>query len=256
MDRPGVDEMRSLGPLGRLALAVRAGLVLSKCVTEAWGQLAFQWALDAWGVARIAKAAQTDHAGAELLARRPRLDLAAVLARPSAPGTLGAFLADFFRAWKLEPFALRREPQSDVEFFMDRLFHTHDVWHAVVGLGTDLRNELRFLGVLLSQYTSFSAVTALVFGWLQLLGQPGGLRAFLETPDEVLAFYRWGRRSRVSLCFVDWEALLDEPLERVRAMLLADGRPHVGACRSWPAAAIELPTAPRPFTPPEAASAS
>lgn len=237
--RPQVDDMIKLGFFGRIRLALAAMVALSKNIVDPWGQLAFQWAMDGWGIGRVAKRAHEVPEGRVLLEHRPMLALDLTKYADLPEGTLGRFLSDWFRAWGVAPFATRRTPVGDLEYFVDRLFFTHDVWHALVGLGTDLRNELRFLGVLLSQYSSGSAVMALAFGWFKVPAQYGW-KAFFAMPIEVWRFYRWGRQSK-DLCFVPWEAYLDKPVEQMRADFLAANRPHIGEWQSWPTARVELP---------------
>lgn len=237
--RPDVEQMIKMGFFRKLRLALTAMVALSKNIVDPWGQQAFQWAMDGWGIGRVARRARHAPEGKRLLDERPlmQMDLSVYAKLPE--GTLGRFLADWFRTWGVAPFASRRTPDGELEYFVDRLFFTHDVWHALVGLGTDLRNELRFLGVLLSQYSSGSAVMALAFGWFKVPAQYGW-KAFFTIPVEVWRFYRWGKAGR-DLCFVPWEAYLDKPLEQVRADFLASDRPRIGEWQSWPTARIVLP---------------
>lgn len=237
--RPSVDEMKQMGVFSKVRLALAAMVALSKSIVDPWGQMAFQWALDSGGIGRVASRAAKDEQGQLLLKERPeiRLDLRALSQLPE--GTFGRFVADWFSAWGIAPFAARRTPTDEVEYFVDRLFFAHDLWHAVVGLGTDLRNELRFLGVTLAQYGSGSAVMALVFGWLQVPAQYGW-RAFFAMPAEVWRFYRWSRACS-NLCYVRWETMLEMPLEQVRAQVLAPSRPRIGEWQTWPAPRIVLP---------------
>ncbi|MCU0697690.1 MAG: Coq4 family protein [Myxococcaceae bacterium] len=237
--RPDVDEMQRMGFFGKAWLALRAMYALAKNIVDPWGQQAFQWALDGWGIGRVARRAKHSELGRHLLETRPLLAIDLERYAQYPEGTLGHFLAQWFRAWKLEPFPARRVPQSDLEYFVDRLYFTHDVWHALCGLGTDLRNELRFLAVLLSQYASGSGLMALVLGWLRVPFNDGVV-AFLTMPYEAFRFYRWGQRS-MDLCFVPWEALLDQPLEAVRAQFLAADRPRIGEWQTWPTPRIVLP---------------
>lgn len=231
--------MQSLGFFGKLRLAVHAMVALSKNIVDPWGQLAFQWAMDGRGIARVMERARATPDGVSLLTERPRFDLDLARCATMPEGSLGRFLFDWFRAWRLEPFAPRRAPRGDLEYFVDRLFFTHDVWHATVGLGTDLRNELRFLGVLLSQYGSGSAVLALAAGWFKVPAEYGW-RAFAALPFEVWRFYRWGKGCK-PLSFVRWEDYLEQPLERVRKELLAKDRPRIGEWQAWPTARVVLP---------------
>ncbi|MDX2015701.1 MAG: Coq4 family protein [Myxococcaceae bacterium] len=237
--RPDVDEMHRMGFFGRLWLALRAMHALAKNIVDPWGHLAFQWALDGWAVGRVTARARHSALGRQLLETRPTLPLDVEVLARHPEGSLGHFLSQWFRVWKIQPFPARRAPQSDLEYFVDRLYFTHDVWHALVGLGTDLRNEVRFLAVLLSQYGSGSAVVALTVGWLRLPFNEG-LGAFFRMPFEAFRFYRWGQRS-MDLCFVPWEALLDQPIEAVRAQFLAADRPRIGEWQTWPSARIVLP---------------
>ena len=231
--------MGCMGFFGKTWLALRAMSALAKNIVDPWGQQAFQWALDSWGIGRVARRARQDALGRHLLETKPlmQIDLAHYATYPE--GSLGHFLSTWFPAWKLEPFPARREPRSDLEYFVDRLYFTHDVWHALTGLGTDLRNELRFLAVVLSQYASGSGLMALTLGWLRVPFNDG-LTAFLTMPFEAWQFYRWGRRS-MDLCFIPWEDLLERPIEEVRAMFLAGDRPRIGEWQTWPSARIVLP---------------
>ncbi len=242
--RPDVEQMMKMGFFAKVRLAIAAMVALSKSIVDPWGQQAFQWAMDGWGIGRVARRASTVPEGQRLLRERPMLaiDLEAYGKLPE--GSLGRFLFDWFATWKVAPFLPRRTAVGEVEYFVDRLFFTHDVWHALTGLGTDLRNELRFLGVLLSQYTSGSAMMALAFGIWKVPAQYGWA-AFFSVPLEVWRFYRWGCRCK-DLCFVPWEAYLDKPVEQVRAEFLAGARPQIGEWQSWPAARIELPPHLRP----------
>jgi ubiquinone biosynthesis protein Coq4 len=237
--RPGVDEMASLGFFGRWRLAFQAMRALAVDVVDPWGQQAFQWALDAWGIGRVAARARKTEAGRRLLATRPRLTIDLAVLERLPEGSLGRFLATWYRAWGITPFAARRVPRTDIEYFVDRLFFAHDVWHAVSGLGTDHHNELRFLSVLLAQYASGSGLMALLVGWLQMPWKTG-VRGFVSMPREALAFYRWSRRSQ-DLCFVPWEALFEQPLERLRAQLFDPERPRLGEWQTWPSARVVLP---------------
>jgi ubiquinone biosynthesis protein Coq4 len=247
--RPNVEQMIQLGFFGKLRLALAAMVALSKNIVDPWGQQAFQWAMDGWGIGRVARRARHHPGGQQLLKERPmlQLDLARYATMPE--GSLGRFLADWFRAWGVAPFLPRRTPVGELEYFVDRLFFTHDVWHALVGLGTDLRNELRFLGVLLSQYSSGSAVMALAFGWWKVPAHYGW-RAFFAMPLEVWRFYRWGCAGK-DLCFIRWEDYLALPVETIRADFLASNRPEIGECKGWPAARIDLPPQVRPPQPVE-----
>jgi ubiquinone biosynthesis protein Coq4 len=237
--QPDVDEMMEMGFFAKVWLALKAMHALTKNIIDPWGQKAFQWALDSWGVRRIAEQAHHDENGRTLLRDRPMLDLNLTELERLPEGSLGHFLANWFRAWKLEPFEHRRVAKSETEYFMDRLFFTHDVWHALVGLGTDLQNEVRFLAVLLAQYASGSAVVALFVGWLRM-PMNGRIAGFFAFPYEAWRLYRWGCNCR-NLCFVPWETLLASPVEEVRARFLDPRRPRIGEWQYWPTAHVALP---------------
>src|SRR5262249_45956146 len=82
--------------------------------------------------------------GAAALRERPRLgqpSLESLLALPA--GTLGRVYAEHMRAAGLDPGNLPQRPAHDEKsYFIPHLIETHDVWHVVTGLGTDVAGEL------------------------------------------------------------------------------------------------------------------
>lgn len=163
--------------------------------------------------------------GARLLRERPSLlaaltDRAALEALPEA--SLGrAYLAfcdregiapgGLVEASELERRALLR---PELRFMADRLRDSHDLWHVVTGYRTDLRGEGSVLAFTAAQTGSYG---------VSLLAGAGYLRSYtfddaLGQPSRELigqAFVR-GRRA-AWLPALEWERLLQEPLERVRA---------------------------------------
>lgn len=215
--------MARLSRWGRLKLALAAMRSLARNFEDPWGPLAFQWALDQGGVQRVVAQAEQCPEGRALLAERPMFVPKPEELRRYAPGTFGHHLAAWYQRWGIPAFARRRTPESPLEYFMDRLFFTHDVWHAVAGYGTELHEELRLLCFLLGQYFSGSAVVAFLIGALQLLRRDGPLPV-LGLPFEFVRIFRRSRRAR-RLAFVRWETMLDEPVEKVLAFALEPDAP-------------------------------
>ena len=94
---------------------------------------------------------------------------------------------------------------------------THDLWHAVTGYRGDVLGETALLAFSLAQTWNLGIATVLVVGLLKTMNEP-------ETRSLVLDGFRRGLRA-VWLAAVDWEALLAQPVQEVRALLNIDTLP-------------------------------
>lgn len=109
---------------------------------------------------------------------------------------------------------LRDEREEAERIFGDRLRDSHDLWHVTTGYGRDGLGELALLSFTYAQTRNRG------IGFIVLVG---ARIASKRNPDlklwrVVREGYRHGKRAKW-LPAADWEALLEKPLDEVRARL-------------------------------------
>ncbi len=107
---------------------------------------------------------------------------------------------------------LMPEPRNaEAGFFRDRCRDVHDVLHVLTGYGRDYLGEAVLHGFTYAQYHNHAYAFLGAFTCLGLcfLGRRDAPGLFIDA-------YRRGRRAE-SLAAVDWNALMDEPVEALRA---------------------------------------
>ncbi|MCB9602102.1 MAG: hypothetical protein H6720_17425 [Sandaracinus sp.] len=156
--------------------------------------------------------------GRTLLRERPRLGSAALPALRRLPeGTLGRTYVDHLDRCGLDPDALdvpvTRAASDEANYVLTRIRDTHDLWHALLGLGVAGHEE----------------VLVHTFQWPQLRMPYSALVVFFGGLKHVLGERRvdvWRRGLRAAhaagvaaapLLPVFWEKHFDEPLASVRA---------------------------------------
>ncbi len=168
--------------------------------------------------------------GRRLLAERqdvlkPLTDRAALRAMPV--GSVGRMLVEFLETREIRPEELARKVREaraatggfapgadpDVAYLHDRFRDLHDLWHVVVGYDNDWAGEYGIVGFSAQQvgYRS-QTIATFVSAFLAALG---------GRPD-VLSTWRDARRRARRAPFLlaeDWPAMLELPLEQVRARL-------------------------------------
>ncbi|MCL4684482.1 hypothetical protein KJ059_06975 [Myxococcota bacterium] len=186
--------------------------------------------------------------GARILAERRNLvdligDLGKLRAMPA--NSLGQALADFYESEELSAQGLIaaseagfREPRDGLDeerrIFGNRLRDLHDVFHVVAGYGRDLLGEAAVLAF------TFAQTWNLGIGFMVLVVlRRAGLRS--EPGRLIREAFRRGRRA-TWLVDLDWEALLSQPLDRLRQDLRLGPLPVYEQVRSAGA-----PSAPRPL---------
>jgi ubiquinone biosynthesis protein COQ4 len=97
----------------------------------------------------------------------------------------------------------------------ERMRDSHDLWHVVTGYHTDVIGELALLAFTLAQARHLGIGLIVGFGYLQ---------GYASVNEHIRKGYRRGRRA-AWLPAVEWEALLDQPLEQVRQQLGIDEIP-------------------------------
>ncbi|MCA9771935.1 MAG: VOC family protein, partial [Myxococcales bacterium] len=170
--------------------------------------------------------------------RRPMPDLTtgAVLKmlETHAPETLGYEYARFVESWRLDnmiPSWSHLDLDDPVQFLIHRVVLVHDLIHFILGFPpVEKLGEQEVEAFLLAQTGAWNHVLFLAGYFLHALrseprnvvGQ-GILRRWREA-------YAYGKRAE-NLLLVDWEALMDRPIEDVRRELRVDERPTVRAPR-------------------------
>jgi ubiquinone biosynthesis protein COQ4 len=180
--------------------------------------------------------------GQRLLAARPNLlaqltDREQLLALP--PGTLGRTYGEFMSREQISADGLveasedwlRLDIPADRRWFADRLRDTHDLWHVVTGYGRDLIGEASLLAFTFAQTRNPGIGFIVAVAYLKARGINRPARRLLRDG------YRRGRAA-AWLPGVEWEALLAQPLARVREQLGVGDPPVYEAVRSEGAPAL------------------
>ena len=164
---------------------------------------------------------------AHILRTRPVLrdtlaDRQALLALPEP--TLGHRYGRFMEQEQLTPEGLVEASKAEahrfshlpeeVRWFSERQRDMHDLWHVVTGYGRDPLGELCLLGFTYAQGKSLGIGVIALYGTLKITKMARGKK----TLAAVWEGYRLGKKARF-LSAMDWEALLAEPLAKVRDRL-------------------------------------
>lgn len=174
--------------------------------------------------------------GARILAERRDLlrtldDHAALRALPA--GSLGHAYAEFVAREQITGQGLaevseatrRTDIDEDRRRFGDRLRDMHDLWHVASGYGRDLVGEAALLAFSYAQTGNRGIGFIVAVAWLKASGDGGDARRL------IVDGYRRGRRA-AWLPGEDWEALLAQPLGRVREQLGLGAPPSYVPLRS------------------------
>jgi ubiquinone biosynthesis protein COQ4 len=160
--------------------------------------------------------------GRRLLAERPELntrtvDLARLARLPE--GTLGRLFADHLARYGLNLDKLSVPPPragEPVEDYLLRRFRgNHDLWHALLGLGTEGHEEVLVHAFSWGQLRLPISALVMLFGGLKHFVLEGRVQELRET---VRAHVLLGRRA-VQLLPVSWEDLWERPLGEVQRRL-------------------------------------
>ncbi|MGH7098845.1 MAG: Coq4 family protein, partial [Stellaceae bacterium] len=163
--------------------------------------------------------------GRALLARQPSL-LSALSDRTCLaqmpPGSLGRAYLDFVSTENLSAEGLVKAsqihaappPADAMTWFRERNREMHDLLHVTAGYGRDPLGEACVLAFTFAQNGSPGAAVIAAFGAWRNLRRLRSLRA----PRAVWEAYRLGRQAAWVIA-ADWETLLAQPLETVRAGL-------------------------------------
>jgi ubiquinone biosynthesis protein COQ4 len=134
-----------------------------------------------------------------------------------APDSLGYHFAEHIRVTGFDPNYYRALPiVDDSSYILTRLRQTHDLWHLVTGLGSDVNGELGLQAFCLAQIRIPLPILLIAGGLLRtLLIAPEELGDALE---QIAIGYRMGAKAKPFLA-QKWEAGWDKPLSQWRAEL-------------------------------------
>lgn len=106
----------------------------------------------------------------------------------------------------------RYTADPDAAFLMQRLRHSHDVWHVLTGLGVAGHEEILLHAFSLAQTGLPSSIALLAFGSIKHMLLEGRLGTFLFGMRRA---YAHGRRAQ-PLLSVYWERHWETPVETLR----------------------------------------
>jgi ubiquinone biosynthesis protein COQ4 len=122
--------------------------------------------------------------------------------------------------------AAREKPLSPShEWVHNRMRDTHDLWHAAVGYHGDVLGETALLAFTFAQ--TWNPAIGLITG----IGLVLSTRGSLDAKKTIVDGFRRGRKAEW-LPGVNWEPLLDLPLEEVRRRLSLEAPPMYTPVRS------------------------
>lgn len=163
-----------------------------------------------------------DPDGARSLREMPRIGSLCLLELRKYPeGSLGREFALHMERNGLDPAGIPVPAIGDnrLRYVKAHLRETHDVWHVVTGMGTDVAGEIGLQAFYLAQLPSRLSAMLMAMGFLHVASvNPSARDAMMS---EVLRGWALGKRAKLFFG-VDWKAHWARPLGEVRAMLGVD----------------------------------
>ncbi|WP_341529184.1 Coq4 family protein [Nostoc sp. UHCC 0302] len=145
----------------------------------------------------------------------PPPDLASLAKLPS--GSLGRCFAEYIEKTGFDPNYYRGLPiTDDTSYILTRLRQTHDIWHLVTGLGSNVNGELGLQAFCLAQIRIPLPILLIAGGLLRtLFTAPDELGLLLE---QIAIGYRLGAKAQPFLA-QKWEDNWHKPLAELREEL-------------------------------------
>ena len=205
------------GRFARLKLGLSAGIKLALNTDDTTQVFYLARALDQQSLPRLRDRLMQTESGRSLLARRPAIDRTSVdfdaLRRLPEDSLGGAYVCMLDRNG-LTPDIFQRPPglPEDLAWVGQRIRQTHDLWHVLTGLSTDVTGEIALQAFTYAQLRlRLSRVLAV-----------HGVLIFTPTRPRTFGLARkWYARGQKAsfLLEVPWEQRWAEPLENVRREL-------------------------------------
>jgi ubiquinone biosynthesis protein COQ4 len=201
----------------RAVIALRAGAALARDPNDTEQVFLLARALDSDSLPRMRRRLEGSADGRALLRDRPAIDRASVdfdALRALGADTLGGAYVRMMDANGLTPDIFKAPPavEPDLAYVAQRIRQTHDLWHVVTGLATDIPGEVALQAFTHAQLGQRFSRAIVLHGLLIF-----GLR-YPRMFGLVRRWHRAGRRMPYLLA-VRWEELWDRPLSEVRAHL-------------------------------------
>ena len=174
-----------------------------------------------------ARALRADPRTRSAFEHRPRIGTIDVEALSRLPvGTLGQAFGAHLISNGLNPYIFEPIPDdSDGDYVMGHLLETHDIWHIVTGLSTDVAGEFAIGAFYAAQTGLPTSSMLLTFGFANTtLFAPDELRARMTG---VAKGWTLGLQAE-PLFGTDWNSLWDVPLVDVRARFGLTDATHTG----------------------------
>jgi ubiquinone biosynthesis protein COQ4 len=215
-----MDEARAVRildrgrPLDRALLGLRAGISLALDTQDTPQVFLLARALDRDALERTLHKLEQSAEGRELIAERPAIDRAHVdFARLRAlpAHTLGGAYVRMLDLQGLDPDIFQPPPglAPELAYVAQRARQTHDLWHLLTGLSTEVPGEVALQAFTFAQLGHRFSLFIVVFGLLIF-----GLR-YPRMFGSSLRLYRLGQNAPFLLA-MKWEALWEQPLAEVR----------------------------------------
>jgi ubiquinone biosynthesis protein COQ4 len=199
----------------RIALAVRAGFALALNPDDTQQVFYLATAVDREKLPLITARLEADAAGRELLRDQPAIDTTHVdfdALRALPEDTLGGAYARALDSQGLSPDLFKRPPglPENLAYTEQRVRQTHDVWHVLTGMNTDIPGEVGLQAFIHAQLQQNFSKFIIWFGLAFY-----GLR-YPEMWKLVKNARRAGEQAKFLLS-VRWEDWWTTPLAEVRA---------------------------------------
>lgn len=200
--------------LWRIWEGVRAGVALALNPDDTQQVFYLAIAVDRETLPLIAERMRAHPSGRELLAHKPAIDkrhvdFAALRALPAT--TLGGAYARMLEAKNLDPDLFQRPPglPDDLAYVAQRARQTHDLWHVLTGLDTDIAGETALQAFTYEQLHQNFSRLIVTFGQLFFGAKFPRMKKLVERA-------RLAGAGTPFLLAVAWEELWTEPLSAVR----------------------------------------
>jgi ubiquinone biosynthesis protein COQ4 len=207
-------------PLARLWQGMRAGFALARNPDDTQQVFYLAYAVDHETLPVLTERMRGDVSGRELLSRQPAIDrthvdLAALRALPDT--TLGGAYARMLEKNGLDPDLFQRPPglPDDMAYVAQRARQTHDLWHVLTGLDTNIPGEIAL------QAFSYEQLHQNVSKLIVWFGKRIFQRKYPHMRPLIARARRAGAEAPFLLAF-EWEKLWAEPLVELRKELRLD----------------------------------
>jgi ubiquinone biosynthesis protein COQ4 len=205
----------------RILQGIRSGIALALNPDDTQQVFYLAYSVDRETLPLVAERLRAVPSGRELLTRKPSIDssgfdFAALHALPES--TLGGAYARMLKAKNLDPDLFYGTPPGlpeDLAYVGQRARQTHDLWHVLTGLDTDIPGEVALQAFTHEQMHQNFSRLIVNFGQLFYGRKHPHMRRLVER----------ARRAGAGAPFllaIAWEELWNEPLTAVRKQLRLD----------------------------------